>query len=170
MKKFLLLIVFACSLVSISAQNKNALAKSDSLFAKGVELYNQQKFHEAIPYFSESDKIDKAELDSLSNRRDYSSMWLASCYYNIGKIEIAKQINENYGIRPVDRRLTVISDSLACLSGQMYEQNPMEAARLLSETAQIEKIALGSDHPFYGNTLINLATMLTMCGMPEKKH
>lgn len=49
-------------------------AESDALFAAGVDLYNKGKYREAIPLFAKSDSLDKAQLDSTSNRRDYSSM------------------------------------------------------------------------------------------------
>ena len=64
---FFTLSLFIC--IYSHSQNKQALLKSDSLFAKGVELYNQKDYKAAIPLFTESDKIDKAELDSTSNRR-----------------------------------------------------------------------------------------------------
>ena len=90
-----------------------ALSKSDSLFAKGVELYNQGNYKAAIPLFTESDKIDKAELDSTSNRREYSAMWLGSCYYKLGDEEKAKEIDSiSYSLPPIDRRVTVKPDSI----------------------------------------------------------
>ncbi len=168
MRHFLFLFIFTCTIICISAQDKNTLAKSDSLFAKGVELYNQKKYAEAIPLFSESDWIDKAELDSSSNRRDYSAMWLSSCYFNLGDIETAKTIYPDYKIKPVDRRLTVKSDSLSQIATQIYEQNPLKAVSLLNETAQIEKTVIGENHPYYYNTLFFLASVLTTCGMSEK--
>ena len=70
---FFTLSLFIC--IYSHSQNKQALLKSDSLFAKGVELYNQKDYKAAIPLFTESDKIDKAELDSTSNRREYSAMY-----------------------------------------------------------------------------------------------
>ncbi|MDE5968813.1 MAG: hypothetical protein K2G64_06880, partial [Muribaculaceae bacterium] len=93
MKKGLFL--FCCFLyfVTLSAQDKAAMAKSDSLFAKGVELYNLRKFKEAIPFFEMSDKIDEAQLDSVSVRREYSANWLASCYFHINDTVTAKQIS-----------------------------------------------------------------------------
>lgn len=67
------------SILTLCAQS----AKSDSLFAIGVNLYKTGKYQEAIPFFAKSDSIDKATLDTTSNRRDYSAMWLASCFYNV---------------------------------------------------------------------------------------
>ena len=92
MRLFFLILSLSIGICAHS-QNKQALSKSDSLFAKGVELYNQGNYKAAIPLFTESDKIDKAELDSTSNRREYSAMWLGSCYYKLGDEEKAKEID-----------------------------------------------------------------------------
>lgn len=45
---FFTLSLFIC--IYSHSQNKQALLKSDSLFAKGVELYNQKDYKAAIPY------------------------------------------------------------------------------------------------------------------------
>ena len=75
MTKYVLSLLFATFAISmLYAQDKQMLAKSDSLFAKGVEFYKAEKYREAISLFTESDRIDKAELDSTSNRRNYSAM------------------------------------------------------------------------------------------------
>jgi hypothetical protein len=103
------------------AERSALLARSDSLFAVGVDLYNAGKYTEAIPIFTESDKIDKAVLDSTSNRRDYSAMWLASCYYKLNDTATAAQLNpQYYMVAPIDRRLTIQSDSLIALANEAY--------------------------------------------------
>lgn len=67
--------------------------ESDELFSKGVHLYNMKKYKEAIPIFQESDRLDKIEMDSTHNRRDYSAMWLASCHYQLGDENKLKNIS-----------------------------------------------------------------------------
>ena len=70
-RSFIILIVLSFFLLSLHAQEvtmseskrQELLAKSDSLFAHSVDLYNSKKYKEAIPVFSESDQIDKAVLD-----------------------------------------------------------------------------------------------------------
>lgn len=139
------------------SQNKQALLKSDSLFAKGVELYNQKDYKAAIPLFTESDKIDKAELDSTSNRREYSAMWLGSCYYKLGEIQTAQKHYQYYTIIPVDRRLTVLSDSLSAIGEKFLSEGNFEAGiSAIKECGKSEKECIGENHPFYGNTLTNL--------------
>ncbi len=139
---------------SVYSQNKEALAKSDSLFAAGVDLYNAGKYNEAIPLFTESDKIDKAELDSTSNRRDYSAMWLASCYYKTGDEEEAKNWDNHYMAPPIDRRLTIVSDSLANI-GTKYanDGNYEEAIFYLQQCGEIEKSVAGENSYWHANTI-----------------
>lgn len=87
--RLLLSIIMFFSVVSVFAQTE----ESNKYFNQGMELYNQGKYTEAIPCFEKSDSIDKITLDSTSNRRDYSSMWLASCYYHLAEFDKAKEID-----------------------------------------------------------------------------
>lgn len=129
-------------------------AKSDSLFAIGIELYNVGKYQDAIPVFEACDKLDKAELDSTSNRRDYSSMWLASCYYHIDDSLTAASTYVNYKLKPVDRRLTIKSDSIATIADDYFSKDDFEnALHNYLIVAEMEKSVLGEDHPYYGNTI-----------------
>ena len=167
MSKYVIaLVVFFLPCLNVFAQiddnNENMhhalLAKSDSLFALGVDLYNAGKYEEAIPVFTESDKIDKAVLDSTSNRRDYSAMWLASCYYQLGDTIKASETNQDYKITPIDRRLTIKSDSLS-YAGIMafYNRDFENALSYFTRCAEIEKFVVGEDHIFYMNTILGIA-------------
>ena len=128
MRLFFLILSLSIGICAHS-QNKQALSKSDSLFAKGVELYNQGNYKAAIPLFTESDKIDKAELDSTSNRREYSAMWLGSCYYKLGDEEKAKEIDSiSYSLPPIDRRVTVKPDSIMSSASNYIKQQQYKEA------------------------------------------
>ena len=165
-KYVLILVVFFLPCVNVFAQiddnNENMhhalLAKSDSLFALGVDLYNAGKYQEAIPIFTESDKIDKAVLDSTSNRRDYSAMWLASCYYQLGDTIKAEETHEYYAYAPVDRRLTVKSDSLFATGLMHLNNNEVgNALNCFMQCAEIEKAVVGEEHVSYLNTMSAIA-------------
>ena len=145
-------------------ERQELLAKSDSLFAHGIDLYNSKKYKEAIPVFSESDQIDKAVLDSTSNRRDYSAMWLASCYYRLGDAQQAKELDEMfYMLDPIDRRLTVESDSLAALGKKFVDDERLdEAIPYLVQCAEIEKSALGNKSYYYATSLSGIG-FYNMC-------
>ena len=131
---------------------------SDSLFAIGVKLYNEGKYQKAIPIFTESDKLDKAELDSTSNRRDYSAMWLASCYYKIKEYDKARVLNPNFfSMPPIDRRLTVQSDQVAEKATKCFaERDYVKALNYYKECAELEKASLGDKNFFYANTMFNI--------------
>ena len=119
-----LLFVFILAVMAVSAVAQMLMqpsAESDALFAAGVDLYNAGKYREAIPLFAKSDSLDKAQIDPSSNRRDYSSMWLASCYYQMGDTATAEDIDYYYYcVPPVDRRLTVASDSLRQIATEYF--------------------------------------------------
>ena len=135
-------------------------AESDALFAAGVDLYNEGKYREAIPLFAKSDSLDKAQIDSTSNRRGYSSMWLASCYYHIGDTATAAGIDASYRFAPVDRRLTVKSDSLSQIGMEYANQGDYaKAIEYLTQCAKIEKSVAGDRHIWYGNTI----SLITDC-------
>lgn len=158
-------IIFGIILVGIAVSAvaqmlRQPSAESDALFAAGVDLYNEGKYREAIPLFAKSDSLDKAQIDPTSNRRDYSSMWLASCYYHLGDTATAASINANYRFAPVDRRLTVKSDSLSQIGMEYANQGDYaKAIEYLTRCAEIEKSVLGENHIFYGNTL----NLISLC-------
>ena len=168
MRRLLLLIVWMVSICFVMQMKASPfvqdgkrrdilLSRSDSLFAAGVDLYRQDKYKEAIPLFEESDRIDKAELDSTSNRRDYSAMWLASCYYHLGDTTKAQSIHEYYRFAPVDRRLTVQSDSLSALGVACYERGDYEEAlKYFKNCGEIEGKVVGKKHVWYLGTINSL--------------
>ena len=132
------------------AQSRADMATSDSLFASGVGLYQQGKYEDAIPLFKESDRIDKARLDETSNRRHYSAMWLASCYYMLGDTATAAKHYKFYSIPPVDRRLTVKSDSLLQLGTECYNGNDYaKALQYYSEAEKTERSILEDSRIFH---------------------
>lgn len=168
MRRLLLLIVWMVSICFVMQMKASPfvqddkrrdilLSRSDSLFAAGVDLYRQDKYKEAIPLFEESDRIDKAELDSTSNRRDYSAMWMASCYYHLGDTATAQSIHEYYRFAPVDRRLTVQSDSLSALGVACYERGDYEEAlKYFKSSGEIEGKVVGKKHVWYLGTINSL--------------
>ena len=135
-------------------------AESDALFAAGVDLYNVGKYREAIPLFAKSDSLDKAQIDPSSNRRDYSSMWLASCYYKMGDTTKAEDIDYYYYcVPPVDRRLTVTSDSLRQIAAEYFVTlEYSKAIELFKQVAELDKNVVGENHIWYGDNLHSIST------------
>ena len=166
MRHFLFGFIFVGIAVSAVAQMlTQPSAESDALFAAGVDLFNEGKYREAIPLFAKSDSLDKAQIDSTSNRRGYSSMWLASCYYHIGDTATAAGIDAYYRFVPVDRRLTVKSDSLSQIGLTCYYSGDYNNAVLFgNEALNICEKVLGKQHPYYAILLNNLAVYNSSLG------
>ena len=170
MRRFIFGFVLAGIAVSAVAQMLwQPSAESDTLFASGVDLYNEGKYREAIPLFAKSDSLDKAQIDPSSNRRTYSLWWLASCYYHLGDTNKAATIQKYYSIEPVDRRLTVVSDSLSSI-GRAYlnRQDYKNAVTFFKKAAEIEKKTLGESHIFYGNTINSISFLQYYLGNYEE--
>ena len=142
--------------LNVNAQS----AKSDSLFALGVDLYNAGRYNEAISVFNECNNLDEVELDIENLRSHYSVMWLASCYYQQGDSNKAKSISEYYKF-PVDRRLTTKSDSLANLGLYLYNNGDfVPALEKFRYSFENLKNVIGENHIFYTNTIISYAEIL----------
>lgn len=145
----LLCLLASCGL-TICAQS----AKSDSLFTSGIKLYNEGKFNEAIKLFSESQALDEEEIDPTSCRSDYSTMWISACHKKLGNIELADSIYP-YNNDPVDRRLTIQSDSLSDLANKTEDEQ--EKLFYLRQCEKLEAKNLGRTHYFRANTLHQIA-------------
>ena len=137
MKRILLFCVYLMLAGSTWAQS----AKSDELFAKGVELYHQERYAEAIPFFEECDSLDFLEMDTTSIRVSYTSCWLSSCWYKIGNVQKAKEWSStDYDSQPIDRRLTLEEDSLMdqALAALSRDDNAT-ANKLLEQCIELDK-------------------------------
>lgn len=147
-----------CCLMSAMAfaQDPTQLAKSDSLYARGVEFYQAGKYAEAVPLFTESFQIDKAELDSTSNRLFYLSMWLSSCFYKLGYEEEAKKLSPNYyRSYPTDRRNAVEADRISQEGLKAIREGDYnKALELFQRSAEMAKEISGENHLWYGDLLI----------------
>ena len=170
MRRLLFGFILAVMAVSAVAQMLwQPSAESDALFAAGVDLYNAGKYREAIPLFAKSDSLDKAQIAPSSNRKSYSSWWLASCYFHLGDTNKAATIQKYYFIEPVDRRLTVVSDSLSSI-GKAYLKglDYKNAIVFFKEAAEMEKATLGGSHIFYGNTINSISFLQYYLGNYEE--
>ena len=165
MKKLATILLVLSMAGTLSAQNDIALRqKSDSLFAKGVELYKSRKYKNAIPFFDQSYSIDTTLYGINTPYRNYSCHWEANCYYKIGDIDQAKKIYENYFVEPVDRRLTVDIDSLIMQSNSYNEgNNIVKAIECKRKALDLIKLRLG-ENVKYANNLTNLGLLYYTTG------
>lgn len=158
MKRLILLTLLTLVIIG---QTKAQSDQSNELFATGVDLYNNKNFTAAIEAFRKVDKLDKAELDTLSFRRQYSDMWIASCYYKLGEIENAKKHDEHtYHLPPIDRRLTVEIDQLSQQGDSYIKMQDFPAAlEVILQVDSIENQLFEVDHHIHIGTL----QQLTIC-------
>ena len=80
---------------------------------------------------------------------------MSSSYYKQGQEEVAKSISPDYYCYPpVDRRKTVVSDSLASVATALFEEERYDKAlEVLTTCAKIEKDSLGEYSIWYKNTI-----------------
>lgn len=157
MGRCLLLIGFLINVVlGASAQS----LMSNFYFNKRVDLYGQGKYEGAIPYFEKSDELDKAELIEGNMRREYSVIWLASCYYKLGNVEKTEKLSPFYRLPRVDQRVTVESDRYGAWAQQKLFEGDYDAAlEYVLKGAELEKQYFGKNNLWYGNSL----NMVSLC-------
>lgn len=150
MKRVFVFTILISFVFCLSAQS----IKSNELFAKGISLYKNGKFEESIKYFLQSKELDDNELPDNSNRKGYCDMWIASAYYKLGNTQKAIECSRYYYAPPIDRSLTIQSDSLTTIGDNYKEEgNVKKAIEKYKECAKIEKRVVGDNHPWYGNSL-----------------
>ena len=121
MKRLIYLLLLALSF-SASPALFGQSAESNALFARGVTLYEEGHYAEAIPLFAAVDSLDALTLGKAHQRHGYGQFWQASCLHHLGRTAEARRLaGPYYALKPIDRRLTVRSDSL------------MQAAKLLQD-------------------------------------
>ncbi len=166
-------LLFVFILATAKAQDAAEMAKSDSLFAVGVELYNAKNYKAAIPCFEECKKIDHAIMDSADVRRDYAVVWLASCHYKLGDTEKAISLDPiYYKYPPIDRRLTVEIDKYTQLFIECQAVGDLDKAATYAKLCADEvKRIFGTDNLWYVNSLQMWADCLFYQGkLPQSKH
>lgn len=150
--------------------NEELKNKSDYLFAKGVEKYHSKQYEEAIPLFRECVHVDSIIYDANSSRSGYASMWLASCHFALGDVETAKSISDYYMTEPIDRRLTIKSDSISdIIYPILYENGDGKSAiPLIQEVLLMEKEELGEQNVWVGNSYGIYGHALLLSGHVEE--
>lgn len=160
--RVILISILSIFTIASYSQNKESMVKSDSLFAGGVELYNQGKYEAAATIFKELLGIDTLIWKKeRPQRMIYTGMWLGSSLYKIGKEDEAKKeylASLYYKAVPVDHRLMVVADSLSTLA-QSYTMNHDydKAIMLFSERGRVLDSILSSDHIWAANNRFKLA-------------
>ena len=163
-------LAFCTVLALVAAGAQAQSAKSDSLFGQGVLLYRAGQYQEAIRLFNLTQELDCQELLPGTSRHVYTTLWKASCYYQLGDEDKAKELDAmNYRFPPVDRRLTVKSDSLTDLAQQYAGAGDYASALpALEACARLEREALGDSSTWLANTLYTIGECHTNLGQADK--
>ena len=164
MKRFFFLLL-AISMVAniVDAQEDGAdykrmlLAKSDSLFAVGEDLYNAGKYEDAIRLGTEALNIRENALGK--DHPDYALSLISLAYYN------SKLGNYSEAVRLGTKALNILEkvngtdvyllNILASYNSKLG--NYAEAIRLGTEAMNIREKVLGKEHPDYATSLSSLA-------------
>lgn len=147
MKRILFILLLHIPII-VSGQS----VKSDSLYSIGVDLYSRGKYIEASDIFKQVVDLDIKEIEMSSPRQYYGQMWLASCYYRLGETDEARKYYPA-DTKPIDRRITIQSDSLLAESiEKARQQNYNEALNLINEASAIEHNICSNDNFFHVGT------------------
>lgn len=132
--------------------------RSNVLFSKGIAAYEKHKYADAIKFFLVMDSIDEIEMAQDDGHKGYGHHWAAYCHYLNGDTIAAQQLYPyQYKLKPVNRNLTIVSDSLSTLGMKAFNGRRFsEAIRLLTACSEEEARILDRNHYFRANTLQTL--------------
>ena len=165
MKRILLYILLCLCSWSVALPQS---AESDSLFARGVELFRAGKYKAALPLFSRVEKLDSAffnlrdlPTDKYRNRAFYGQAWRAASLYRLGRKDEAFAIcGEDAMEEPDDRALTHKIDEYIDLSVEAENAGRLQMARLYMDwVIEEEKKVFGDTYWGLGNSLMRKARL-----------
>ena len=142
------------------SKRQELLAKSDSLFAHGVELYEAERYNEAIHVFEEYNEL-KTVWGTDKSKQANLKYYLASCYHDLGDNDKALELGEQakemwsevYGVEHPDyaKALTKLGQIKRSLT--LYN----ESVELCSSAIEIYGETVGKSHPDYAEALSSLS-------------
>ena len=144
--------IFLLCLICVPLVMCGQSIQSDSLYSVAVDLYHNQKYMSAAEIFQQVLDLDSKELDPISMRQQYAIHWLASCYYRTGQKKEARKYFP-FDMEPVDRRLTVRSDSLLTEGMRKIQDDSVVAAlNDFNKAIELECNVCGEDSYFVVGT------------------
>jgi tetratricopeptide (TPR) repeat protein len=148
----------------VFAQSK----ESKQLYKQGMALFDAEKYEEALPYFQQSDSLDKAQLNPSHKKYYRAELAMADCYEELaiqaddeGHYKEALHIQKNV----VEIRKKALGEEHPDYANALrdlavdyeYNGNYTEAIRLGTIAMKTQKKVLGEEHPDYAESLNNLA-------------
>ena len=157
---FVILLLPMC----VSAQSREA----NKLFKQGIQLFEEQKFDEALPIFKKCDSLDKASLKPKSKNYHRTDTCIYLCYSNMLEnqsnlgndaeaLRIAK-IAIDYAKSTFGDEHPLYLDALNNLAIGYFDIGEYSTAlKLATECAEIVKRTMGEESEEYCSMLNNLA-------------
>ncbi len=146
---------------SVYSQNKEALAKSDSLLILGVQLHKENKYKEAIQVTLEAKTIIEKTMGKEHSTYVISLCNLAAYNADSGNYSEAIRFETqalNIQEKTLGKEHPDYANSLDNLATyNYYLGNYAEAIRLGTQALRINEKILGKEHPNYVKSLNNLA-------------
>ncbi len=162
MRNIVLLLFFLCLILNVSAQNEAALAKSDSLYAKASEFYNNQKYPEAIKFCTEALNIREKIYGREHAECATLLAWIASYNSASGNpAEAIRNCKEALGIYEKVYGKEHLYCAMMLRNLASYNSslgNYEEAIRLCTEALKVYDGLYGKDHSEYAKSLTDLAS------------
>ena len=164
MKKILAILLILIPLAALSQEKK-----SNTLYYKGLELFNAHKYHEAISYFEKCSPLDKAEYDESEGAYYYrAEEKIIDCYerlaeeyfdrYNFDKALKYKRLEYNLTKQRFGENDPVYAMNLEKLASINSDYgNNSEALELQSEAVKIYKKVYGENSKDYATAMGYLA-------------
>jgi len=132
--------------------------QSKQLYKTGVELYDAEKYAEALSYFQKSDSLDKLELKPASKNYHRALLKIADCHERF-----AENNDEEGNYSEALRHQTITTDIYKRVYGDNHPNyalelcylstyyycigNYTEAVRLVNIAMEIQKKTVGETHP-----------------------
>lgn len=134
--------------------------ESDELFDKGMTLFEQGKYKDAIENFRQVWELDSINVPDYMPNYESGKDWMAYAYLKLGNKAMAKEMNPiAYDMMPVDRRkLGIINDYFQQYHDDLMNQMPVLAELHISSAVDEAEKQFGKESIIYLQSLVGLTT------------
>lgn len=160
-----LTVIIILMLIPLVSMTQSKL--SEQRFQQGIELFNSQKYEEALLCFKKCDALDKKKLKSNDENYFRAELKMADCYNGLAD-NCYERLNYDEAIRlenlTIEIRKKILGENhhdyatALIILGRFYHKkgNDTEAIRLVTNAMNILK-RIGNDDADYAESLNDLA-------------
>ena len=153
---------------------RDSMERSDACFERGMELFKEKRYEEAIRCFTEVEKIDSAlyslpilgmYFKGLNHDRpyvhDYESHWKNACLHELGLDSLISSYAKSNPIEPYDRKKVKVSDSLKLRYPEfsLCLDNRHLTFAAYKRACELDSLQFGMNSSRYVSSLLDLAGM-----------